>query len=50
MSRPDYFRVLSSFVVFMMQQVQTLDGEKSAQLSSKLSFPEPKPVALEGAL
>jgi hypothetical protein len=28
------------FVVFMMQQVQTLDGEKSAQLSSKLSFPE----------
>jgi hypothetical protein len=30
---------VSMFVVFVMQQVQTLDGEKSAKLSSKLSFP-----------
>src|SRR5215208_1133063 len=39
-SLPARLEFVSMFVVFMMQQVQTLDGEKSAQLSSKLSFPE----------
>ena len=34
-------------VVFVMQQIRTLDAEKSAKLLSKVSFPRIGPVALK---